>query len=78
MTGAFSFVGSKKHVLPMLIRIELITLSLIIINITKETRKVLPVLTILVLIVCEGSAGLTIMLKRVKSKGNDLITNTLI
>lgn len=78
LTGISSFSMSKKHVLPILISSELMVLSLIGINMIKEARKARATITVLTLIVCEGAAGLTIMIKSTKSKGNDLVSNTLV
>jgi len=73
-----SFCTSKKHVIPMLLRIELIILSLMAISIQIERRKASFILTILILMVGEGVTGLAIMLKSTKTKGNDLLSSSVI
>lgn len=75
---ALSFCTSKKHAIPIILRLELIVLSLIALALQIETRKTVLVLSMLILIVREGVSGLTIILKTTKAKGNDLLTRSII
>lgn len=78
LVGALTFLTSKKHVIPIIVRIELIILSLISIASQTETSKATIVLSILTIIVSEGVTGISLILKTAKAKGNDLTNNSII
>lgn len=53
-------------------------MSVIAIRTQIETRKSIFIITTLILIVTEGVTGLAIIIKRSKTKGNDLLSNSII
>lgn len=72
--GNFIFVSKRKHLLIILIRLEFIVLRiyfLIIIYLIIINNNIYMLIVFLVLTVCEGALGLSILVSIVRTYGND-------
>lgn len=74
MIGNLIFVLKRKHLLIILIRLEFIVLRiyfLIIIYLIIINNNIYLLIVFLVLSVCEGALGLSILVSIVRTYGND-------
>nr|YP_010713877.1 NADH dehydrogenase subunit 4L [Glyphocrangon regalis]WDD39097.1 NADH dehydrogenase subunit 4L [Glyphocrangon regalis] len=74
LAGVLAFIGSRKHLLNILLSLEYIMLSIfwfmtiVMVNMGGEGYFVLFFLTFAV---CEGALGLSLLVSIVRSHGND-------
>nr|YP_010352967.1 NADH dehydrogenase subunit 4L [Tropostreptus droides]UOF70450.1 NADH dehydrogenase subunit 4L [Tropostreptus droides] len=78
MSGFFSFVSVRKHILNMLLSLEFIMLGLIVgltgvfMEIEAESYFILYFLTFAA---CEGALGLSIVVALIRTHGSDFFYN---
>lgn len=74
LVGNIIFISKRKHLLIILIRLEFIVLRiyfLIIIYLIIINNNIYLLIVFLVLTVCEGALGLSILVSIVRTYGND-------
>nr|YP_010352876.1 NADH dehydrogenase subunit 4L [Tropostreptus hamatus]UOF70190.1 NADH dehydrogenase subunit 4L [Tropostreptus hamatus] len=78
LSGFFSFVSTRKHVLNMLLSLEFIMLGLVVglvgvfMEVEVESYFVLYFLTFAA---CEGALGLSIVVALIRTHGSDFFYN---
>nr|YP_009164822.1 NADH dehydrogenase subunit 4L [Tityus serrulatus]AKU46798.1 NADH dehydrogenase subunit 4L [Tityus serrulatus] len=80
LLGLLSLCSRFKHLLSMLLSLELISLSMLIIisSITVENSSDSSMIMIFItLVVCEGSIGLASLVNLSRVKGNSFINSTI-
>nr|YP_009048779.1 NADH dehydrogenase subunit 4L [Apodemia mormo]AID52314.1 NADH dehydrogenase subunit 4L [Apodemia mormo] len=74
MIGNLIFVSKRKHLLIMLMSLEFIVLSiyfLMMLYLMMINNNMYMLMVFLVLTVCEGALGLSILVSMVRTYGND-------
>nr|YP_010615485.1 NADH dehydrogenase subunit 4L [Abisara fylla]WAT94155.1 NADH dehydrogenase subunit 4L [Abisara fylla] len=74
MIGNMIFVSKRKHLLIMLMSLEFIVLSiyfLLLMYLSMIDYNMYMLMVFLVLSVCEGALGLSILISMVRTHGND-------
>nr|YP_008238890.1 NADH dehydrogenase subunit 4L [Abisara fylloides]ADO19992.1 NADH dehydrogenase subunit 4L [Abisara fylloides] len=74
MIGNMIFVSKRKHLLIMLMSLEFIVLSiyfLLLMYLSMIDYNMYMLMIFLVLSVCEGALGLSILISMVRTHGND-------
>nr|YP_007627092.1 NADH dehydrogenase subunit 4L [Cupido argiades]AGE31678.1 NADH dehydrogenase subunit 4L [Cupido argiades] len=74
MIGNMIFVSKKKHLLIMLMSLEFIVLSLyflLMLYLMNIMFNMYMLMIFLVLTVCEGALGLSILISMIRTHGND-------
>lgn len=74
LIGNIIFVSKKKHLLIILIRLEFIVLSLyflLMLYLINIIFNIYILIIFLVLTVCEGALGLSILVSIIRTHGND-------
>nr|UJI65683.1 NADH dehydrogenase subunit 4L [Basilia ansifera] len=74
MIGMLSFIFNKKHLLIMLLSLEYMVLSLFMvmyIYLSMVLNQYYLLMIFLIMTVCEGVLGLSILVSMVKMYGND-------
>nr|UOF70398.1 NADH dehydrogenase subunit 4L [Tropostreptus sigmatospinus] len=78
MSGFFSFVSVRKHVLNMLLSLEFIMLGLIVglagVFMEVETESYF-ILYFLTFAACEGALGLSVVVALIRTHGSDFFYN---
>nr|WHN64154.1 NADH dehydrogenase subunit 4L [Chalcopteryx rutilans] len=74
LSGLFSFVSSRKHLLSTLLSLEFLVLSLfffMFISLSVNFCDLYFLMYFLTFTVCEGALGLSILVSIIRSHGND-------
>nr|UOF70216.1 NADH dehydrogenase subunit 4L [Tropostreptus sigmatospinus] len=78
MSGFFSFISVRKHVLNMLLSLEFIMLGLIVglagVFMEVETESYF-ILYFLTFAACEGALGLSVVVALIRTHGSDFFYN---
>nr|QJD07242.1 NADH dehydrogenase subunit 4L [Choroterpides apiculata (nomen nudum)] len=72
--GMWSFAMKRKHLLGMLLSLEFIMLSIYMIlflSLVLSNLDLYFLMMFLVMVVCEGALGLSILVSMIKTHGND-------
>nr|YP_010952550.1 NADH dehydrogenase subunit 4L [Craspedortha porphyria]WMQ52870.1 NADH dehydrogenase subunit 4L [Craspedortha porphyria] len=72
--GNFIFISKNKHLLIILLSLEFIVLSIfffLLVFLMKINYDMYMLMVFLVLSVCEGSLGLSILVSMIRTHGND-------
>nr|ALJ11032.1 NADH dehydrogenase subunit 4L [Anadara vellicata] len=72
--GGFISLWENKHVLSVMVGVEFLFLSAIMVaSCTMGMHDMTPVLVLLVMSVCEAALMLSVLVRMVRSFGNDLV-----
>nr|YP_214884.1 NADH dehydrogenase subunit 4L [Nesomachilis australica]AAV50272.1 NADH dehydrogenase subunit 4L [Nesomachilis australica] len=78
MSGCYTFVAKRKHLLTVLFSLEFMMLGLfsfLSVMLVFYSADVYLVLVFLTFVACEGSLGLSILVCLVRTHGNDYFMN---
>nr|AWN56247.1 NADH dehydrogenase subunit 4L [Euborellia annulipes] len=76
--GLFSVASKRKHLLPILLSMEMMILAIfsnLVFLLNIMSLDFMFIMVFLTFAVCEGSLGLSILVSMVRSYGNDFIQN---
>nr|YP_010759004.1 NADH dehydrogenase subunit 4L [Ctenolepisma longicaudatum]WEX31829.1 NADH dehydrogenase subunit 4L [Ctenolepisma longicaudatum] len=81
MVSMWCFVNQRKHLLMVLLSLEMIVLSmflLLFLSLSEFYSEITFNLLFLTFCVCEGSLGLSILVSIVRSHGNDYLDSLVV